>query len=165
MAHKSFCRKKNWGFGGRGTPSAGREEGAVLIELALMLPFLVFVFIVLLDLGFLLHEHQVLQNAARETARYSSLPKNWIDIRNPSASLATLQQYLVDYCAAEGIPVNVTDVTIDQQYPIVVPGLPTAMGSRVTVSYDRALLIPGGTLLTANGTVTLGGEAVFRNLF
>jgi hypothetical protein len=150
----------------RPAPDATRgrgEGGAILVEFAIVLPLLALVFLSVIDLGLVIHESQVLQNAAREGARFSSLPSSWIDPRNPGATEAAVKQRVVDYCREEGIVVDPADVTVDQRYPIVVDGL-TVRGSEVVVTYERAFLVPGAPLLPFP-RVRLSGRGVFRNLY
>ena len=139
------------------------QKGAVLVELAIVLPLLVLLLLGAIDLGIVIREHQILQNAAREGARFSSLPRNWISPVNPNASEAQIKQRVIDYLAQENITVNAADITVDQQYPIVVGGL-TLRGSRIAVTYNRQLLVAGAPLLPF-AQVTLAGQSVFRNLY
>jgi hypothetical protein len=147
--------------------AAGRgrgERGTALVELAVVLPLLALLFLTAIDLGLAIREGQVLQNAAREAARFSSLQTSWLDpVRNPTASRAAIEQRVVDYCLREGITVSAAAVSIDQRYPIRVGGL-TLGGSEVIVSYERPFLIPGAPLLPF-ARVRLTGRAVFRNLY
>ena len=140
-----------------------RERGAAAVEMAIVLPLLALMFLMVVDLGLIIREHQVLQNAAREGARFSAEPRNWIDPANPNATASMIQQRVVDYCAEQNITVAAGDVTINQTYPIVTGGM-TLYGSRVQVSYSRSLLIPGAPLLPF-GTITLEGSSVFRNFY
>ena len=147
-----------------GGKHGGSERGAVLVEFAMVLPLLALLFLTIIDLGLVIHENQVLQNAVREGARFSSLPSSWIDQRNPVASEAAIKQRVTDYCLEEGIVLNTADITVDQQYPINVGGGLTALASEVLVSYDRPFLIPGAPLLPF-AQVRLTRRAVFRNLY
>jgi|SRR5579884_926384 len=140
-----------------------RDRGVALVELALMLPVLITMFLAAIDLGVILREHQIVQNAAREGARFSSLPQNWINPVNPSANVDAIKQRVIDYLAAENISVAAGNITVNQQYPIIVGGL-TLQGSCVTVTYARALAVSASPLLPGN-PVTLTGKSVFRNLY
>jgi Flp pilus assembly protein TadG len=146
----------------RSDPRSG-EHGAVLVELALVAPLLVLLLITFADLGLVLREYQILQNAAREGARLSVNPPNWVDWRNPEASYAVIQRRVVDYLGQERIPVDAASVTVTQSRPVVVNGL-TLYSSQVTVTYERRLLVPGLGVLPSP-TVTLTANAVFRNLY
>lgn len=140
------------------------ERGAVLVELAIVLPLLALIFLTVIDLGLVIQESQILQNAVREGARFSSLPTSHVDPVNPMASDAEIRRRVTDYCLEEGIVVDPADVTVNQQYPINLPGGLTVFGSEVIVSYDRAFLIPGAPLLPF-AQVRLTRRAVFRNLY
>jgi len=139
------------------------SAGTVLVEFAIVLPLMVTILLVIVDLGIAVREHQVLQNAAREGARFSSLPANWIDPANPTATTNTIKQVVVAYMAQENLIVNTGQVTVDQKYPIKVGAL-TVSGSHVTVTYTRALTIAGLPLLPF-AQVTLTGQSTFRNLY
>jgi len=144
------------------TPERG-ERGAVIVELALILPFLVILLLGIMDMGMLLREHQLVQNAAREGARLSILPQNLVGPCNPTANLSTIKQRVVDYMAQSNITITTDQVSINQAFPITV-GSVTEYGSQVTVTYTRSLLIPAGGYLPF-GSVSLKGTAVFRNLY
>lgn len=156
----------------RPAPSARRkdrsdgESGAILVELALILPLLMIFFLGIVDGALVIREHQIIQNAAREGARYSILPTSWIDPRNPGMSAGAIQARVIQYLAEEGISVSASDITVTQGRPISVGGI-TIFASEVTVTYDRSLLLPLGPPLFPGPltTIRLSGTAVFRNLF
>src|SRR5213594_3801313 len=139
------------------------QSGTVLVEFAIVLPLMVTMFLIIVDLGFVLREHQILQNAAREGARVSALPANWINPVNPAAKADTIKQVVVAYMAQENITVNTSQITVNQQYPIKVGAL-TVSGSQVIVTYVRPLFITETPLLPTP-QVTLTGQAIFRNLY
>ena len=149
-----FCRKPSTTVG---------ERGVIAVEYAMMLPLLVICFLTIIDLGLVIHEHQILQNAAREAARFSALPRNQISPLNPMASANAVRQRVMDYCAERNITVPPADITVSQQHPITVGAL-TVMGSEVTISYTRPFLIAGAPFLPV-GDVVLSGRAVFRNFY
>jgi len=141
----------------------GEERGAVIVELALILPFLVILLLGIMDMGLILREHQLVQNAAREGARLSILPQNQVAPFNPSASLSTIKQRVVDYMAQSNITITTAQVQIDQAHPITVGSI-TEYGSKVTVTYTRSLFFPAAGYLPF-GSVSLSGTATFRNLY
>ena len=147
----------------RKSSAVTRERGAVIVEFAMMLPLLVIIFVTIIDLGVLLHEHQVLQNAAREGARFSILPMNQIGPLNPTATVNGIKQRVIDYCEGENVTVLLADITVSQQHPITV-GADTIMATEVTVSYTRQLLIAGAPFLPV-GDIVLSGNSVFRNFY
>jgi Flp pilus assembly protein TadG len=157
------------------------QQGSVSVELALMLPVLAIFILGSVDLGIIIREHQVLQNAAREGARFSALPANKIDPNTPSATqVATAQSIrdrVINYLAQENITIastacaqspayqwNCGAITIRQQYPIQIDVSTTDFGSSVAVTYNRSFLFSGGSLFQFN-SVSLNGNAVFHNLY
>lgn len=152
------------------------------MELALMLPVLAIFILGSTDLGLIVREHQLLQNAAREGARFSAQPANNIDPTNPTATPNSIRDKVINYLAQENITIAATNctadgtvlkqwncgaITIRQQFPIptVVNGVNiTDFGSSVAVTYNRSFLFSGGSLFQFN-SVSLNGKAVFHNLY
>jgi Flp pilus assembly protein TadG len=153
------------------------------VELALVLPLLALLLLGIIDLGLVTREHQVLQNAAREGARFSALPQNQIDDSNPTATAAKIRDRVITYLSQENITVSAVACTedlpagskkwtcgvikIDQKSPITttIGGVTyTDYGSAVSVTYPRSLLIPGTGYLPFT-SVNLTGNSVFRNLY
>jgi Flp pilus assembly protein TadG len=162
--------------------SRADQGGSVIAELALMLPLLAIFLLGATDLGLIIREHQVIQNAAREGSRFSAQPVNNVDSSNPTATANAIRDKVINYLAAERITIASTDctadgivakqwncgaITIRQQYPIptTVNGVNfIEFGSSVAVTYDRAFLFSGGSLFKFN-SVSLNGNSVFRNLY
>ena len=140
------------------------ERGVIIAEFALTLPLLALIFLTIVDLSLVIHEHQVLQNAAREGAHFSALPRNQIGPQNPVATQNAIKQRVIDYCQGENITVLGGDITVSQQRPITVAGGLTVMASEVRVSYTRNFLV-GGVPFLPVGQITLFGNSVFRNLY
>jgi len=159
-----------------------RARGSIVVELALVLPFLVILFITITDLGLLIREHQIVQNAAREGARFSSLPQNCISCRpvncadcaggcgasgcQTQAQVQTaIETHVINYMAQEGITITAGDITINQCFPISVTvggNTITAFASQVTIAYSSALLT---ALFSSIGDITITGSGVFRDLY
>src|SRR6266566_10171665 len=118
------------------------SPGVALVEMAAVLPLLVLIMITIIDLGLVLREHQIIQNAAREGARFSALPLNQVGSINPSASIAAIQQRVTNYLAEENVTAPANSITVNQQFPISIAGY-TVYGSEVTITYERALLVAG----------------------
>ena len=134
-----------------------RQRGAVLVELALVLPLFVALLLTVVDLGLVLREYQVVQNAVREGARYSIH-------QAPVVPETEVRARVVSYLQHEGImDVTIAQVAVNQRFPIVTPAGLTQYGSQVTVTYTRNLLVPGGGFLPF-ANVTLSASTVFRNL-
>ncbi len=143
-----------------GAKIGSSERGAVLVEMAFALPLLALVFLCIVDLGIIVREYQLVQNAAREGARFSSLPINQIVMADdPAATTAAIKQFVVQYAAQENISIDPNDVAINQFY-----GVSTACGSEITVTYTRSMLLLGVPFLPSN-TITLTGRSVFHNLY
>src|SRR5262249_20252968 len=142
------------------------QRGAVAVEMAVVLPLFAILLLGAFEFGSITHDHQALQNAAREGARFSAnLTNKMSGSSNPSAVLATIQNRVVAYLQGEKITVSASDVTVDQNYPITIGAL-TVMGSHITISYQRSLIFPGITsLIPSAGTIQLKGNAVFRNFY
>jgi Flp pilus assembly protein TadG len=161
------------------------QRGAVIAELALMLPLLAIFVLGATDLGIIVREHQILQNAAREGARFSAQPANNISSANPTATAESIRDKVIDYLAQERITIPTTactahlteakrwdcgDITIRQESPITVtvPGAGgftnTDYGSQVSVTYNRSFLFQGGSLFQFN-EVSLHGNSLFHNLY
>jgi len=136
----------------------------VLVEMAFTMPVLAILFLVAIDVGLLVREHQILQNAAREGARFSALPENQVYPGNPGATLTAIKDFVVQYAAQEKITVSSANVTVDQGYTIPISGGLVAYGSEVTVTYTRPFLTIGLPLLPL-GSLQLTGRSVFRNLY
>jgi Flp pilus assembly protein TadG len=142
------------------------QKGVVAVEFAIVLPLLAILLVGILEVGGIARDYQVLQNGAREGARFSALPSNRIDYaQNPAAVQSMIQSRVVAYLAAQNITVSGGDVTVDQTYPIQIGAL-TAMGSRITISYTRPLTLAGGAnFIPSLSTMNLVGNAVFRNFY
>jgi len=141
-----------------------QQRGAVLVEMAIILPVLTLLLVGIVNMGLLIRDYQVLQNAAREGARYSALQINQIArATDPTATTNAIKDRVVTYLQHEKITsgCDATNVTIDQaySYPVTVAGVTVnATGSKVTVSCARPMLIGASS-------VTLVGESVFRNFW
>jgi len=148
------------------TPEKDKQKGAVIVEFAIILPILVILLLGTMEVGSIARDYQVLQNSAREGARFSTLPGNQISTaQNPTAVLQTIQNRVVAYLQNENITVAPADVVVDQAYPVQI-GVLTVMGSHVTVQYNRTLIFPGvSSLIPSLGSLQLTGNAVFRNFY
>jgi Flp pilus assembly protein TadG len=127
------------------------EQGAELVEFALVLPLLLFIIMGLVDFGFLFQRFEVVNNAAREGARMAVLP---------GYATADVTARVQSYVSTGGVPsttgnpsVSVTNVTIPTG------GGPVMQGKRVQVTYSSAYLFIGplagwfgGTFTSANLT-------------
>jgi Flp pilus assembly protein TadG len=141
------------------------EKGTVAVEFAIMLTVTAILLLGVIEVGSIAHDYQVLQNSAREGARFSAIPANQISGSQNPAALQTIQDRVVAYLANENITVSEGDVTVDQAYPVQIGSL-TVMGSHVTVTYNRPLIFPGlASFLPSLSSLQLNGSAVFRNFY
>jgi Flp pilus assembly protein TadG len=113
------------------------ERGAELIELAIVLPILLLVFVAIIDFGLVMQRFLTLNNAAREGARIAVLP---------GYSQTDVQTRVTQY-VREGIGDNtasptavLTTVTIDPDGPGGKPGFSAA---QVTVTMTHSYLFLG----------------------
>ena len=151
------------------TTSWKGQRGAVVVEMAIVLPLFAILLLGAFEFGSIAHDHQALQNAAREGARFSANKTNWIagstDPTVQATTRARIRDRVVAYLRGEKITVNASDVTVDQNYPIPI-GTLTVMGSHITINYQRSLIFPGITgLIPSAATMQLQGNAVFRNFY
>mgnify|MGYP001289204426 CR=1 FL=1 len=143
----------------------GSQKGVVAVELAIVAPLFAILLIGILDVGGMARDHQVLQNAAREGARFSALPTFQLDkATDRGATEAMIKSRVIAYLANENITVTDADIALDQAYPLSVGGL-TIYGSQITITYTRPLLTPGATGLIPIKSRQLRGSAVFRNFY
>ena len=138
--------------------SQNRQKGVAAVELAIILPLFGILLLGTLEIGGMARDHQVLQNAAREGARLSAMKSN-------EGNEAGIQNRIIAYLAKERITTVVAgDITVNQSFFITV-GAMQIESSKITVVYNRPLLFPGILRWVPLGSVTLQGDAVFRNFY
>ena len=131
-----------------------------MVEMAFVLPIMTLILVSIINLGLIVREHQLLQNAAREGARYSSLPPNQISMSaDPAGRLQAIRQFVVSYALEENIVINAGDVGVNQTF--LIPG---GCGSEIVVTYVRPTLLLGKPFLPI-GSLRLTARAVFHNLY
>ena len=141
------------------------QRGAVVVEMAIVLPLFAILLLGAFEFGSIAHDHQALQNAAREGARFSANKTNWIaGSTDPAVQAATLAR-IKDRLDLQPLREAIAAVTVDQNYPIAIPGLPGVRGSHITINYQRSLIFPGITGLIPSAAINLQGNAVFRNFY
>jgi len=141
------------------TSAASKERGAMLMELALLLPLLVLIVMLVLEGSRLVRTHQVLNNAAREGARLSVQPEH----QGNTADIAT---EVVAYATQNGVPITAGAVTIDQGASIPTPSGVSMSASVVTVNYSYTVnYLSVFTWLGVPSTYALQGTAEFRNFY
>ena len=140
-----------------------REKGVAAVELAIIIPLFGVLLLGVMEIGGMARDHQILQNAAREGARFSAQKDNWIGgAANPAAVQTTIKNRVIAYLANERITVVAGNIAVNQAY--VIPGPVNIMGSQIIVTYNRPLMFPGISRWLSPGT-TLQGKAVFPNFY
>jgi Flp pilus assembly protein TadG len=133
------------------------QRGAEVVELAIVLPLLLFVFVGIIDFGFMFQRYAVLNNAAMEGARVGSLPGYQI----PADVTARVNAY----AATAGV--NAATIRVDA----VTVAVPAAGGGnwpavQVTVEHDYTFRYIGGMAVFFGGSsrmVTLRARSVMRS--
>jgi Flp pilus assembly protein TadG len=112
------------------------DEGAELIEYALVLPMLLLVVLGIAEFGFMFMRYEVITNAAREGARIAVLP---------GYSVTDVQNRVTAYVTQGRVPTTVTNPTVTvANVDIPVPGRLPISARRVTVAYTyNYMFLPG----------------------
>jgi Flp pilus assembly protein TadG len=143
----------------RRTKAASGERGAMLMELALLLPMLVLIVMLVLEGSRLVRTHQVLNNAAREGARLSVQPEN----QGNTGDIAT---EVAAYATQNGVPLTSGNVTINQAALIPTPSGVSMSASVVTVNYSYTMnYLSVFAWLGVPSIYALTGNAEFRNFY
>lgn len=133
------------------------DEGAELIEFALVLPMLLLVVLGIAEFGFMFQRYEVITNAAREGARIAVLP---------GYSTADVQNRVSAYVTQGRVPTTVTNPVVTvADVDIPVPGRLPISARRVTVTYTHSyMFLPGiGALFgTTYATVPITAVAEMR---
>jgi Flp pilus assembly protein TadG len=104
------------------------EEGANLVEFALVLPLLLLVMLGIAEMGFMFQRYEVVTNAAREGARLAVLP---------GYGTTDVQARVAAYVLSGRVPTTVTNPNVlvqDVSIPVS-GGRPPISAKRVTVTY------------------------------
>lgn len=141
-----------------------RQRGTQVLELAIALPLLCFLAFLVTEAAALVRVHQVINNAAREAARISSLYEGNSVADVEGAARAYVTTYVPTACATNTDGNPVIDVTVDQTLEVDPGGsFSNIKASRVTVTCNyRLVWVP--PFFQVNPTIPLKGTAVFRNL-
>lgn len=132
------------------------EDGAELIEMAIVMPLLLLLIMSIVDFGFLFQRYVVLTNAAAEGARVASLP---------GYTAADVTARVNAYAVNGGVPGAVTVAT----QAVALPGAGGGSwpGTEVTVTQVYTLQYVGPIAAIFSGTmagnVTLTSRATMRH--
>jgi len=104
------------------------EEGANLVEFALVLPLLLLVMLGIAEMGFMFQRYEVVTNAAREGARLAVLP---------GYGTTDVQTRVTAYVSSGRVPTSGTNpkVLVENVSIPVSGGRPPMSAKRVTVTY------------------------------
>jgi len=104
------------------------EQGAQLVEFALVLPLLLLILLGIAEFGFVFQRYEVVTNAAREGARIAVLP---------GYTSADVQARVAAYLSSGRVPTTLTNpgVTVADVSVAVGGGRPPVSAKRVTVTY------------------------------
>jgi Flp pilus assembly protein TadG len=147
------------------------ERGTQLLELALVLPLLLFMAMLVSEGADFIRVHQVLNNAAREGAKFSTLPVNNCNLApTPADCVTAIRNVVVQYASNNNVTIANpgTNVVVDQAATRVVPSGAVAgfYTSRVTVTFSYPIvylkIAPGFTI---PNSITLVGSSEFRNFY
>ncbi len=109
-----------------------RERGQSLVEIALVLPVILIIFLGIAEVGFLLFSHVQVANATREGARYASLCR----LNNNCASLSTVVESTV-LSEAQALNMNGGNTSVGVQWSGLNPPL-VGTPITVTVTYNHS---------------------------
>lgn len=140
------------------TSARGGERGVMMMELALVLPFLILIAMLVMEGSRMIRTHQVLNNAAREGARLSVLPEN-------QGSTAGIVTEVVNYANLNGVTITSGEVVVNQAATINNGGI--LMGaSVVTITHPYTMnYLSVFAWLGVTSTYALQGSAEFRNFY
>jgi Flp pilus assembly protein TadG len=122
----------------------GRERGSQIVELALVLPLLVFLALVVSEGVGIVHAHQVMTNAARESARMAVLGQN-STMLPPSTAL---QDAASCYMARNNI------------FPPTIPASCTGIGTRPASCNSGSYAVNISLVLIPTGSTNMKSRRV-----
>ncbi|MGH9509532.1 MAG: TadE/TadG family type IV pilus assembly protein [Terriglobales bacterium] len=148
-----------------------QERGTQVAELAMVLPLLLFLGLAVTEGAQFVRAHQMLNNAAREGAKFSSLQENYQDIPEIQGVVDTyLKNATANNMCVSATGCNVTSplavVTVDQCVTVFMPSGINKVASQVDVTYAYQLqYLPKLPWFNFASTVNLRGRAEFINFY
>lgn len=134
------------------------ERGTQVAELAIILPLMFFLVLLVTEGAGLVRTHQILNNAAREGARFSAMPEN-------AGNTDDIKLAVVNYAAQNGVTLTTGDVTIEQNIFIATSSGVSIPASRVTVQHAYPLQYFRMPFFNVPNSLPLAGVAEFRNFY
>ena len=154
------------------------ERGTQVAELAMVLPLLLFLGLAITEGAGLVRAHQMLNNAAREGAKFSSLQKipspgpaiqGVVDtyLKNATANnICAIQNATANAPACKVASATLAVVTVNQCATVTMPSSPNKYASQVDVTYAYQLrYLPRLPWFNLPGTVTLRGRSEFIDFY
>ncbi len=147
------------------------ERGTQVAELAMVLPLLLFLGLAVTEGAAFVRAHQMLNNAAREGAKFSSVDGNMLDNDIPELQ-GVVDTYLKNasgnkICQSAtgcGVSSPLAVVTVDQCVTITTASGANKWASRVDVTYAYQLqYLPRLPWFSLPSTVNLRGRSEFVN--
>jgi Flp pilus assembly protein TadG len=135
-----------------------REDGAVLVESALILMIFVMLILGVMEAGRLIQVRNVVTEAAREGARFAVSPLH--DPQQGTWTLPTnseISNQVTQLLAAAAVDTSQAAISINSSFPF--PGDPSTTCTQVIVTLPYRILTP----LVPFGGVTLTAQSVMRN--
>jgi Flp pilus assembly protein TadG len=126
------------------------EEGAAVVEFALVLPLLLMILFGIIEFGLVLYNQEVITNASREGARFG------IVIGDPRPSTGQIQGVVNTYLTNSGLKSGNATVSV--------AGAQGASGSDLTVSiaYPYNFLVLPNFAESLGSTLNLGATTVMK---
>lgn len=120
-----------------------RTRGQVLAEFCLILPLMIMLFAAIIDIGFYLLVNISLHTAVREGAQLA--------IYDGAFTVQQIKNRIKD--STYGATIADSEITVDLNTQIVMPGGTTYRAFYISVTHDHQLLVP--FILSQQKTVTL----------
>lgn len=143
-----------------GRSVAEREQGAAMVELAIILPLLLVVLFAVMELGFILYDKALITNASREGARAGIVYRANVTTGEYQPYTAAEIQGVVNAYLNHG-----NNLIPPAQPAITMPGgvcTGTAFPLRVRVVSSYAFFLLPNLVTSITGPLTLSGESVMR---
>jgi Flp pilus assembly protein TadG len=142
------------------------RRGATVVEMALMLPFLLFLFVVAVDYARVFHYGTILENCARNGAYYASNYPNSAYLYNDIYGYKSLDEAIYKDCTnMMSVSNPASNPKYKVEYSTTINGIytdtPTATGYvKVTLTWDfrtvtKYPLVPGTVALTRSVTMRM----------
>jgi Flp pilus assembly protein TadG len=142
-----------------GRKALGTEDGAALVEFAVVAPVMLLILLGIIDFGLLFQRYQVITNAAREGARVAVLPGYVIP--------DDVEERVTQFLTAAGLDEEADPPIVGAPVAVPLGTGPCVRMVSVTVSYPHSYSFIGGIASFFGGddftSTTLQATATMRN--